>query len=95
MIRHFWVSFDGVIGWGEQLPRAVLPLGTARSRAEADRLEAAVTVLARHSRTDASLLVPGMPEADTFADLERAYHRMLDAMEARVPGLPAKAEGRS
>ena len=64
----------GIIEFGSRTPDGALCL----ARGSQKRLEAALCPIARHSRRGQTLLVPGVPEADSDAEA-------LEAVLAFVP----------
>ncbi|WPM85231.1 host nuclease inhibitor protein [Apirhabdus apintestini] len=57
IVAYAWAS--GLIEFGKSCPDGALPVLVGDSKT----VRSAVSVLARHSRTNDDLLVPGVPEA--------------------------------
>lgn len=57
---HAYCFASGQIGFGPRVPEGALPIAKGPRQALQDLMEG----VARHSRTDETLYVPGVPEAD-------------------------------
>lgn len=66
---HAYCFRSSKIDFGADMPKGTLPLGRARS---AKKLREIVEVNARHAYDGETLLVPGIPEADTEDDALKA-----------------------
>ncbi|HEJ9179937.1 TPA: host nuclease inhibitor protein [Serratia marcescens] len=66
-IAYAWAS--GLIEFGSTLPGGALPILIGQEK----EVKKVIEVLARHSRTNKQLLVPGVPEADD-------QHSAMDAL---------------
>ena len=80
---HAYCYRSGVIDFGPTIPEGTLPLGKARS---ARKLREIVTVNARHAYDGATLLVPGVPEAETEDAALAAYRNFRDVVSIRLAG---------
>lgn len=58
LIAYAWAS--GLIEFGEKYPEGALPILTGSDK----EVKEVIEMLARHSRTNDQLLVPGVPEAE-------------------------------
>ncbi|ELW7372145.1 TPA: host nuclease inhibitor protein [Yersinia enterocolitica] len=67
LIAYAWAS--GLIQFGKKLPKGALPIITGQE----NEVRETIDILARHSRTNNSLLVPGIPEAAN-------QHSAMDAL---------------
>lgn len=76
---HAYCFQSGEIDFGVDLPEGTLPLGKARS---AKKLREIVEVNARHAYDGKTLLVPGLPEADTEDAALAAWRYFRDLIDA-------------
>lgn len=80
---HAYCYRSGEIEFGATVPEGALPLGKARG---ARKLREIVTVAARHAYDGKTLLVPGIPEADTDDAAAAAYRYFRDVVSMRLAG---------
>jgi hypothetical protein len=65
---------------GDEVPEGVALIASG----PADEVRAAVEVMARHSRYDETLLVPGLPEADDNEQALTALRLFIGEVEKRL-----------
>lgn len=80
-----FVHRNGVIGFAQRQPRNALRIATAPLR----RLRSIVEVVARHAYDGKTLLVPGIPEAETEQQAFAAAHRFREQVLKRLSAVPA------
>lgn len=80
----------GVIEFGVRIPDGALPVDRGTERSVRRRVEP----LVRHAHDGKTLLVPGIPEADSDTAALEAYRRFKGLMDRRrrAPRLPLFAE---
>ncbi|MEA1062279.1 MULTISPECIES: host nuclease inhibitor protein [Erwiniaceae] len=69
IVAYAWAS--GLIEFGKSCPDGALPVLVGDNK----EVRSAVSVLARHSRTNDDLLVPGVPEAADQNEAVKALSR--------------------
>ncbi|MBO1360303.1 host nuclease inhibitor protein [Acetobacter sacchari] len=74
---------SGEIEFGASIPNGTLPIGRSRSE---KKLRNIVETNARHAYDGETLLVPGIPEADTEEAALAAWRRFRDLVEMRLDG---------
>ncbi|GBQ96736.1 hypothetical protein AA23498_2720 [Acetobacter nitrogenifigens DSM 23921 = NBRC 105050] len=74
---------SGHIEFGSTNPEGTLPIGRSRSE---KKLREIVEVNARRAYDGKTLLVPGIPEADTEEAALAAWRRFRDLVEMRLDG---------
>ena len=77
IVAFAWAS--GLIGFASECPDGALPIMTGDEATVRD----AVDVLARHSRTNTDLFVPGVPEAQSQSEGMRALCRFTSETNKR------------
>lgn len=70
----------GVIGFSRRVPKGALPLVSGPLR----RLRNITLAIARHAHDGKTLLVPGVPEADTNLAALQAARRFKDELRKRL-----------
>lgn len=81
MIAYCYRS--GQIKFGRSVPTGAIQV----ARGPAKKLRAMISVTARHAYDGKTLLVPGIPEAETEREAESALRRFLDWIAPRVADL--------
>lgn len=77
-VAYCWRT--GEIGLSKRMPRGALQLGSGAMRT----LQPAVSALARHAYDNKTLLVPGIPEADSDLDALEAARRFQIELSKRT-----------
>lgn len=87
-IAYAWGS--GLIEFGNTLPDGALPIAVATDEQQAERMKAAIEVLARHGKgaSKGKLLVPGIPEAANQREGMKALQRFNKLILADMNGQP-------
>jgi hypothetical protein len=85
MNRHVFADRNGAIDFGPFVPNGRLPIAKADSSQEAERIREIVEGICRYAYDGKTLLVPGIPEADTDAQaldaLMEFRQRVADRLE--------------
>ncbi len=84
-----FVFTDGVIGFATRMPKGKCALLIAE--APAPVLRQAVSVVARHGYDGETLLVPGVPEAETSMQALEAVLRFKDRVQQRINAMWRRA----
>ncbi len=85
-VAYCWRGGD--IQISRRLPKGALKLGSAHGT----RLKKAISVCARHSYDGHTLLVPGIPEADSDTDAMEAVQRFREQLSRRLERKKKKGE---
>lgn len=78
MIAYCYRS--GQIMFGRSVPEGAIKV----AQGPAKKLREMITCVARHAYDGKTLLVPGIPEAETEQDAENALRRFLDWIAPRI-----------
>ncbi len=79
VVAYAWMS--GLIRIGTEVPRGALPIAWSEDRKALDDV---IIVCARHAYDGVTLLVPGIPEAESYQEALRALADFVDMVEHRL-----------
>lgn len=79
VVAYAWRS--GEIGIGDEIPNGALPIARSENR---QALEYVISACARHAYDGVSLLVPGVPEAQTDGEALEALAAFHEAVESSL-----------